>query len=270
MTANTAPRTLSPERMRQFHDWADEYPNKRSMLMMTLRLVEEEFGSIDDNGMQIAADLCGVNVAHVQGMVTFYTHFKRPTHGKHRFMVCATLMCALDGNADASLAQISAKLGLKPGQTSADGLFSCEKVECLADCDKPPVVQKDNEHFCKMRGPALDEYIDSLLALEGKTSGQYTAPGAPAPVATDLRVSVLPSHYNFPGELDTGARSFDDKDPYLAAVPQGDAPRTTTVPPALKTPLTAPVAGTSFTNLNANDLHGTLDKHTNNGGAQHG
>lgn len=247
-------KTLSPAAMRQFHDWVDEYPNKRSMLMMVLRLVEEEFGSIDDEGMLIAADLCGVNVAHVQGMVTFYTHFKRPTHGKHRFMVCATLMCALDGNTDAALGQIRAKLGLGPGETSADGLFSCEKVECLADCDRPPVVQKDAEHFCSMKGPALDAYIDSLLAAEGKTTADYLGKHV---VATDLRVSVLPSHYNFPGETETGARRFDDKDPYLAPVSPGAAPRTTTVPPALKTPLTAPVAGTSFSRVNTDeDAHG--------------
>jgi NADH-quinone oxidoreductase subunit E len=247
MTAQTAKtaKTLSVEGMKQYHDWVDEYPNKRSMLMMVLRLVEEEFGCIDDDGMLLAAELCGVNVSHVQGMVTFYTHFKRPAHGKHRFMVCATLMCALDGNTDAALGQIRAKLGLKPGETSADGLFSCEKVECLADCDKPPVVQKDAEHFCSMKGPALDAYIDSLLTQEGKTSADYLGKQV---VATDLRVSVLPSHYNFPGETEEGARHFDDKDPYLApgAGSPGSA-RTTIVPPPLKTPLTAPVAGTSFT-----------------------
>lgn len=253
-------KTLSPERMRQFHDWVDEYPNRRSMLMMTLRLVEEEFGFIDDAGMELAAELCGVNVAHVQGMVTFYTHFKRPAHGKHRFMVCATLMCALDGNTDQALGQIEAKLGLKPGQTSADGLFSCEKVECLADCDKPPVLQKDDEHFCSMKGKALDDYIDALLAKEGKTSADYTGPGAPAPVATDLRVPVLPQYYNFPGETEAGARRFDDKNPYFEPVPPAEAPRTTIVPPPLKTPLTAPVAGSVF----------ARDDHDNHGGAHHG
>lgn len=235
-----AKRTLSEAGLRRFHDWVDEYPNKRSMLMMVLRLVEEEFGCIDDPGMELAAELCGVNVAHVQGMVTFYTHFKRTAHGKHRFMVCATLMCALDGNTDAALAQIEAKLGLKPGQATADGLFSCEKVECLADCDKPPVVQKDNEHFCSMKGQALDDYIDALLAKEGKTSADYLGK---APVTMDLRVSVLPAHYNFEGETVSGARHFDDKDAYY---PAGAGDRTTVVPPPLKTPLTAPVAGTSF------------------------
>ncbi len=210
-------KTLSPERLRRFHDMVDDYPNKRSMLMMTLRLVEEEFGCIDDAGMEIAAELCGVAPSHVQGMVTFYTHFKRPDHGRHRFMVCATLMCALDGNTDQALKQIKDKLGLSPGEKTKDGLFSCEKVECLADCDRPPVVQKDFEHFCAMKGKVLDEYIDGLLKKEGKTPEAYRAvPGAPM----DLRVSVLPSHYNF----------------------VGDASRTTAVPPPLHTPLSAPVA----------------------------
>jgi hypothetical protein len=183
-------------------------------------------------------------------MVTFYTHFKRPAHGKHRFMVCATLMCALDGNTDAALAQIRSKLGLKPGEATADGLFSCEKVECLADCDQPPVVQKDAEHFCSMKGPALDDYINKLLAAEGKSAADYAHK---TPVTMDLRVSVLPPHYNFSGETETGARAFDDKDAYLApgAGSSGSA-RTTIVPPPLKTPLTAPVAGTSFAAVPAN------------------
>ncbi|HAO98643.1 MAG TPA: hypothetical protein DCQ83_01210 [Fibrobacteres bacterium] len=229
-------KTLSPERLKRFHDMVDDYPNKRSMLMMTLRLVEEEFGCINDEAMEIAADLCGVTPAHVQGMVTFYTHFKRSAHGKHRFMVCATLMCALDGNTDQALKQIESKLGLKPGQRTQDGLFSCEKVECLADCDKPPVVQKDFEHFCSMKGKALDDYIESLLKLENKTSAEYQNSSG---VEMDLRISVLPSHYNFEGETESGARQFDDKDPYFKP---GEAPRTTSVPPPLLTPLTAPVA----------------------------
>ena len=266
MTHPDAPvkKSLSPEGMKQFHDWVDEYPNKRSMLMMVLRLVEEEFGCIDDNAMEIAADLCGVNVAHVQGMVTFYTHFKRPAHGKHRFMVCATLMCALDGNTDQALAQIRAKLGLKPGEATPDGLFSCEKVECLADCDQPPVVQKDSEHFCSMKGATLDAYIDKLLASEGKTADDYR--NAPA-VTMDLRVSVLPQHYNFEGEQNVGARRFDDKDPYLA--PGGDT-RTTIIPPPLKTPLTAPVAGGADLNNAMKGANRNIGTTNGTNGAHHG
>ena len=228
-------KLLSPERMRVFQTYLEEYPNKRSALMMTLRLVEEEFGSITDEGMEIAAALCGVHVAHVQGMVTFYTHFKRPFHGKHRFMVCATLMCALEGNTKQALRQIRVKLGIGPGERTADGLFSCEKVECLADCDRPPVVQCDNEHFCSMKGQALDDYINTLFQAEGKSPADYRG----EPVTMDTRVPTLPAHFNFPGEKEVGARRLEDKDPYLQP---GEGALTTQVPPPLHTPITSPVA----------------------------
>ncbi len=205
-------KTFSPERMATFQEYVEEYPNKRSTLMMTLRLAEEQFGFIDDEAMQMVADLCEVSVSHVQGMVTFYTHFKRPCHGQHRFMVCATLMCSMGGDTKQALNQIQAKLGIGAGERTADGLFSCEKVECLADCDKPPVIQKDSEHFCSMKGAALDNYIDSLLAQHGKTSESYKGQ---TPIRMDGRVITLPVHQRFEHDADTGARHMEDKDPYL-------------------------------------------------------
>ena len=234
--APTTSATFSPERMARFKEYAAEYPNLRSALMMVLRLAEEEFGSVTDEAMQLVADLCEVNVAHVQGMVTFYTHFKRPFHGKHRFMVCATLMCALDNNTAQAEKQIKEKLGISAGEKTADGLFSCEKVECLADCDRPPVVQCDNEHFCFMKGQILDAYLDKLLKDEGKTAAEYKAK---APVKMDTRVTYLPKGYNFPGETDQGARHFDDKDPYAKP---GESKPTTAIPRPLHTPLSSPVA----------------------------
>lgn len=234
-SAAAKPATLSPERMARFKQYAEEYPNLRSALMMTLRLAEEEFGSVTDEAMQLAADLCQVNVAHVQGMVTFYTHFKRPFHGKHRFMVCATLMCALEGNTAQAEKQIKDKLGIAPGERTADGLFSCEKVECLADCDRPPVVQCDNEHFCSMKGRLLDEYLEKLLKAEGRTAADYAGK---AGVGMDTRVAYLPSRYAFAGETEVGAKHFEDKDP----ASQGAVPATTAIPRPLHTPLSAPVA----------------------------
>jgi len=229
-------RTLSPERMARFQEMVEEYPNKRSTLMMVIRLVEEEFESVTDEAMALAAHLCEVPVAHVQGMVTFYTHFKRPFHGKHRFMVCATLMCALDGNTDAALKSIKDKLGIGAGEITADGLFSCEKVECLADCDRPPVVQKDFEHFCNMKGAPFNQYIDGLVAKEGKALSDYQGKVA---AKMDTRVSTLPVHYTFPGETSEGARHFDDKDPYWKP---GQGELTTAIPRPLHTPFSSPVA----------------------------
>ena len=166
-----------------------EFPNKQSALLMILRLVERQFGVIDDAGMALAARYCEVSLAHVQGAVTFYTHYKRPYHGKHRFMVCATLMCSMGGHSDRALNQIEARLGIKAGERSTDNLFSAEKVECLADCHLPPVVQIDFDHRTACEGEALDGLIDQLLRSEGKTAADYRGR---AGVPMNARVPVQP------------------------------------------------------------------------------
>jgi hypothetical protein len=133
-------------------------------------------------------------------------------------------------------------------------------VECLADCDQPPVVQCDNEHFCSMKGAVLDQYIDKLLKEEGKSTSDYAGK---APVTMDQRVPTIPAQYNFEGETEAGARKFDDKNPYTKA---GEGGLTTKVPPPLATPLTVPVAdgvnGKNGALKNGADNHG---KHGNHG-----
>lgn len=184
---------FSPEHKAQAEELLADFPNKRSALLMMLRLVEQQFGCIDDEGMALAARYCEVSVAHVQGVVTFYTHYKRPFHGKHRFMVCATLMCAMGGHSDRALAQIQSRLGIHPGERTLDGLFSVEKVECLADCHLPPVVQIDFDHCTKLEGAALDDRIDALLQQEKKSPADYA--GKPG-VLMNARVPVQPVQAN--------------------------------------------------------------------------
>ncbi|MCG5056248.1 MAG: NAD(P)H-dependent oxidoreductase subunit E [Myxococcales bacterium] len=186
--------SLPPEAQGEVNELLAQFPNKRSALLMVLRVVERQFGCIDDRGMALAAEACEVSVAHVQGAVTFYSHYKRPHHGKHRFMVCATLMCAMGGHCDRALAQIEARLGIKPGERTADGLFSVEKVECLADCHKPPVVQVDFTHHTCFEGAALDQFITSLLREEGKPETAYEGQSG---VKMQGRVFTLPVLHDF-------------------------------------------------------------------------
>ena len=169
----TAPtKSLPAPALAEARALLEDFPNKKSALLMVLRIVEREFGCIDDEGLALAAELWEVPPAHVLGMVSFYTHFKRPWHGKHRLMVCATLMCALGGTTQA-LEQIHATLGIRPGEITEDGLFSLEKVECLADCDRPPAMQVNFTHHVKMQGEALDRVLVELLAQEKKTPADY-------------------------------------------------------------------------------------------------
>lgn len=193
-------RSFSPQALAELSEILADFPNKKSALLMVLRLAEREFGCIDNEAMELVAACCEVSVAHVLGMVTFYTHFKRPFHGKHRFMVCATLMCSIggpQGKTEDALLVLKEKLNLDPGQRTEDGLFSVEKVECLADCNRPPVVQKDNAHHVNMNRAEMNRLVDDLLKQEGLQPSHYAGK---TPVVMDPTIPFVSVKHSIPAK----------------------------------------------------------------------
>ena len=122
------------------------YPKREAALLPVLRLLEREFGSISDEGMKYVAKLVGVPPAKVFGVVTFYTHYKREGEGKYHLQVCGTLPCALRGGVDL-YRHLAKSLGIRAGQTTPDGVFTLKKVECLANCDKSPCLQVNEDYL---------------------------------------------------------------------------------------------------------------------------
>ncbi len=179
---------FSPQAEQEIAELIADFPNPRSALLMVMRVAEREFGCLDNEAMQLVARACQVSPAHVLGMATFYTHFKRPGHGKHRLMVCATLICDLGGAGEA-LQVIYETLGIRPGERTHDGLFSLEKVECLADCNRPPVVQIDGVHLSGQRRAELQATLNRYLEQEGKSAADYRGQ---APLKMDLETPIIP------------------------------------------------------------------------------
>ena len=85
--------------------------------------------------------------------------FRTEPPGKNLLMVCTSVPCGLCGG-DKVLEEVEHKLGLRPGQTSVDGLFSLEEVQCLAACDKAPLIQVNAD----VHGRVTSEEIDRLIA----------------------------------------------------------------------------------------------------------
>ncbi len=150
------------ENLEEIREILTYFPNDRAALLPVLRVAEEEFGYIDIEACQLVADVLKLNPAHIYGVLTFYTHFKREWHGKHRIMVCSTLMCALR-QSQGIVAHIEKKLGIRVGQTTEDGIFSLEKVECLASCGTSPSMQIDDVHYENLTIEKVDEIIDNLM-----------------------------------------------------------------------------------------------------------
>jgi NADH-quinone oxidoreductase subunit E len=124
------------------------YPVKRSASLMLLHALQEKFGWISPEAVEWTARKLGLQPIHVFELVTFYPMFRQAPAGKFQFKVCRTLSCALGGGHQLHH-HLCQKLGLDPAkhgiQTTPDGRFSVEFVECLASCGTAPVMMVNDE-----------------------------------------------------------------------------------------------------------------------------
>ena len=164
---NTETRPAAPARQfsaaaKKKIEWLfSRYPVKEAALLPVLRLAEEEFGVIDSGAVLRVAEEVGVSPGHVFGVLTFYTHYRRPGDGKYVVQVCSTISCALRGAREV-VHHLEERFGVKPGQTTPDGKFTLKKVECLASCDTAPVVQINDDYHENLTLEKLDRILDSL------------------------------------------------------------------------------------------------------------
>src|SRR6266571_5852794 len=142
------------------------YPEKRAALLPLLWLSHEEQGYLSEAAMKEIAGLLGLTPPQVYETVTFYTMLNRKPIGKFHIQVCCSLMCALVGT-EQLLGWIHAKLGIKPGQTTPDGLFTLSQVECLASCGTGPMMQVNDDYFEQLTQEKLNRILDDLKR-EGK------------------------------------------------------------------------------------------------------
>ncbi|HHU40233.1 MAG TPA: NADH-quinone oxidoreductase subunit NuoE [Propionibacterium sp.] len=148
------------EEMRQL---AGRYPESRSALLPMLHLVQSVDGRVSPRGIEACADVLGISAAQVSGVATFYTMYKRRPAGKHHVGVCTTALCAVMGG-DALLDHVSDKLGIAEGETTADGTFSLERLECNAACDFAPVMMVNWEFMDNMDPDKANQLLDDLAA----------------------------------------------------------------------------------------------------------
>jgi NADH-quinone oxidoreductase subunit E len=99
--------------------------------------------------------------ARVQGVVSFYSMYNTKPIGRHHIQVCRTLPCAL-GGAEKITAFWTQKLGIKPGQTTAEGRFTLSEVECLASCGTAPMMQINDDYYESLTEDKITEIIESL------------------------------------------------------------------------------------------------------------
>ena len=155
------PFALSPERDRELTEILTRYPTKMAACIPALHLCQDQNGWISDEVIDWVAHRLDLPPAHVKGVVTFYTLFNQKPVGKHQVWVCRTLPCALRGAGDV-LAHCEKRLGIKAGETTADGKVTLRTAECLASCGTAPMMQVDKDYHENLTLEQVDRILDKL------------------------------------------------------------------------------------------------------------
>lgn len=138
------------------------YPEgkQKSALLPVLHLAQDSFGGwLSTETMDYVAELLNITPIEVYEVATFYSMYNLKPVGKYLFEVCQTGPCMLRGSDDI-VAYIGEKLGIKPGETTADGLFTLKTVECLGACGYAPMMQL-GKHY---REHLTKEKVDAIIA----------------------------------------------------------------------------------------------------------
>jgi NADH-quinone oxidoreductase subunit E len=132
----------------QIDELISHYPVKRSASLMVLHALQEHFGFISSDAIEWTAAKLGLQPINVLELVTFYPMFRQAPIGKFHFKICRTLSCALGGSQKLH-EHLCGKLGLDAHghgpQTTPDGRFTVEFVECLAGCGTAPVMMVNDD-----------------------------------------------------------------------------------------------------------------------------
>lgn len=137
------------------------YPEgkQKSALLPVLHLAQDSFGGwLSSETMDYVAELLNITPIEVYEVATFYSMYNLKPVGKYMFEVCQTGPCMLRGSDDI-VAYIGEKLGIKPGETTADGMFTLKTVECLGACGYAPMMQL-GKHY---REHLTKEKVDSII-----------------------------------------------------------------------------------------------------------
>ena len=175
LTEPGEPFVYTPENLATFNQILGRYPaeQKRSAVLPALYLAQYQQGYITANAIRYIAELLGITRADVEDVVSYYTMFYTRPVGKYVVNVCRTLSCAVNG-AERVTAELSAKLGIKPGETDASGTFTLMEVECLGACDRAPAVMvNDSWHEC-LKPEDVSRLVDDIRARgENALSGCF-------------------------------------------------------------------------------------------------
>lgn len=159
-----------------------KYPpsRKQSAVIPLLYIAQDEYGYLPDEAIREVADILDMPPTDVFEVVGFYTLFYEQAVGKVMLQVCDDVPCCFCG-AEELVADLEQRLGISAGETTADGMFTLQRVKCIAACDQAPVLQANLDYIYKVNPEKVSGVLDELrrrVAAGEKLSlsGRFSAP----------------------------------------------------------------------------------------------
>jgi NADH-quinone oxidoreductase E subunit len=137
-------------------------PRLRARLLAALYLAQEQYGWLSPEAIRRVAGRLGLSPGQVKSTASFYTMFKLAPQGKYRLQVCEGLSCYLVGGAEPIIEFIASRLGIRPGETTPDGRFTLEVVQCLAACGAAPALRVNDALYEQMTPESIAAVLEKL------------------------------------------------------------------------------------------------------------
>jgi NADH-quinone oxidoreductase subunit E len=147
-------------------DYFPRYPNKRAALMPALWLAQNEQGWLSSETFEELGELLEMHPTDVASVASFYVMFNRRPVGKQVVEVCTSPSCVING-AEETLRHLCRRLGVPGGEhhggaTTPDGAYTVRPTECVAACDKAPVVQVNSRYYGSVTPDRVDEFLAEM------------------------------------------------------------------------------------------------------------
>ncbi len=150
---------FSAEATKKIEALCERYPTRQPVVLAALHLAQKEHGHLSDDALALVARTLDLPLAHVYGVATFYTMFRRAPAGTNILRVCTNISCMLRGAYDV-LAAFEQKLGVKKGGTAGD--FTIVEEECLAACANAPAIVCGTRYFLDVTPDQAGAILEEL------------------------------------------------------------------------------------------------------------
>jgi len=168
-----SPETMSifsPKLAARFDALVEKYPVRRSALVPMLLYAQDEIGYLSDAVVAEIAERIGITELDVRNVATYYSMLRFTPAGKYNVQVCTNISCMLRGGNEL-FEHCKERLGIGNKQTTADGLFSLEEVECIGACSWAPAVQVNYDFHENLTAESMDRVIDDYRSRSDGAAG---------------------------------------------------------------------------------------------------